>query len=111
MPFEGQFGLRAKGGINKPSYYAFELLHHLGEHRLRVDSNNVIATRASDGSLVIAAWNLVDPSQHGSPIQLDLSLRGVPASASLTLQTIDSEHGNVLPKYAAMGSPLDPTPA
>ena len=29
-PFEGQFGLRAKGGINKPSYYGFELLHNLG---------------------------------------------------------------------------------
>lgn len=35
----------------------------------------------------------------------------MPASASVTLQTIDQDHGNVLPKYAAMGSPLDPTPS
>jgi xylan 1,4-beta-xylosidase len=111
QPFAGQFGLRAKGGINKPSYYAFELLHHLGDQRLPVDSINVIATGSSDGSLVVAAWNLVDPGQHGNPIQLDLSFRGLPASATVNLQTIDDNHGNVLPRYAAMGSPLDPTPA
>jgi xylan 1,4-beta-xylosidase len=111
QPFAGQFGLRAKGGINKPSFYAFQLLHHLGNQRLAVDSSNLIATRVSDGSLVIAAWNLVDPGQHGSPIQLDLSFRGLPATATITLQTIDGDHGNVLPKYAAMGNPLDPTPA
>ena len=29
-PFEGNFGLRAKGGIDKPSFYGFELLHELG---------------------------------------------------------------------------------
>ena len=29
-PFVNGFGLRAKGGINKPSYYAYELLHQLG---------------------------------------------------------------------------------
>jgi xylan 1,4-beta-xylosidase len=111
QPFAGQFGLRAKGGIDKPSFYAFELLHHLGNQRLAVDSGNVIATRTSDGSLIIAAWNLVDPGQHGNPIHLDLSFRELPASATVTLQTIDEDNGNVLPKYAAMGSPLDPTPA
>ena len=35
QPFVGMFGLRAKGGINKPSYYAFGLLHKLGEERIR----------------------------------------------------------------------------
>jgi xylan 1,4-beta-xylosidase len=28
----------------------------------------------------------------------------------VTLQQVDDEHENVLPKYAAMGKPLDPTP-
>lgn len=31
--------------------------------------------------------------------------------AMVTIARVDSEHGNVLPKYAAMGSPLDPAPA
>jgi xylan 1,4-beta-xylosidase len=27
----------------------------------------------------------------------------------VSIERVDDEHGNVLPKYAAMGSPLDPT--
>ena len=64
-PFEGAFGLRAKGGINKPSYYAFALLHELGDQRSANPSNNVIVTKRKDDTLVIAAWNLVDPENRG----------------------------------------------
>jgi xylan 1,4-beta-xylosidase len=42
---------------------------------------------------------------------MDLIFRGVPNSANVTLQRVDRKHGNVLPRYAAMGKPLDPTPA
>ena len=110
-PFSGQFGLRAKGGINKPSYYAFELLHRLGKERLAVNSKDLIVTRAADGSLVIAAWNLVDPGRQGNTSHLTLEFRGISADAPVTIQSVDSQHGNVLPKYAALGSPVDPTPA
>jgi xylan 1,4-beta-xylosidase len=110
-PFSGQFGLRAKGGINKPSYYAFELLHRLGKERLAVSSKDLIVTRAADGSLVIAAWNLVDPGQQGNTSHLTLEFRGISADAPVTIQSVDSQHGNVLPKYTALGSPVDPTPA
>src|SRR5271168_2177074 len=65
-PCEGQFGLRAKGGINKPSYYGFALLHQLGDRRLANPSKNVIVTTNAAGGLAIAAWNLVDPGQHGA---------------------------------------------
>jgi xylan 1,4-beta-xylosidase len=110
-PFAGQFGLIAKGGINKPSYYGYGLLHQLGDKRVPNASKNLIVTKTADGGLAIAAWNLVDPGQHGEAQTLDLTLRGVPANASVTLQRVDDEHGNVLPKYAAMGNPIDPTPA
>jgi xylan 1,4-beta-xylosidase len=109
-PFEGNFGLRAKGGINKPSYYGFGLLHQLGDRRLANSSKNVIVTESADGGLAIAAWNLVDPGQSGSARTIELTLRGVEPSARVTLQRVDSEHGSVLPRYAAMGKPLDPTP-
>ena len=33
-PFNGEFGLRALGGINKASFYDFALLHQLGTQRL-----------------------------------------------------------------------------
>ena len=110
-PFEGQFGLRAKGGINKPSYYGFGLLHQLGDKRIANDAKNVIVTRTSDGGLAIAVWNLVDPDQHGSTRTVTLDISHLPANAHLSLQRVDAEHGNVLPRYEAMGSPVDPTPA
>jgi len=110
QPFEGQFGLRAKGGINKPSYYGYALLHQLGDARMANASENVIVTKTADGALAIAAWNLVDPGEHGPTRQMELDFRNVPATARVTIQRVDADHGNVLPKYAAMGKPLDPTP-
>jgi xylan 1,4-beta-xylosidase len=110
-PFNGQFGLRAFDGINKPSYYAYGLLHQLGDQRLANPSKNVIVTRTPNGGLSIAAWNLVDPDQHGAAREMDLHLTGVPANAEVTIQRVDREHGNVLPQWAAMGKPLNPTPA
>jgi xylan 1,4-beta-xylosidase len=109
-PFVGMFGLRAKGGINKPSYYAFSLLHQLGVERFANPSKNVIITKTKSGDLVIAAGNLVDPGQRGVIRSMTFLFSGLPSSAHATLQRVDSEHGNVLLEYAAMGSPLDPTP-
>jgi xylan 1,4-beta-xylosidase len=111
QPFVGGFGLRAKGGINKPSYYAFSLLHRLGNERLQNSSNNVIVTKAEGGHIVIAAWNLVDPDQTGVARNMEFEFHGLPAAAHTTLLRVDSDHGNVLKAYAAMGKPLDPTPA
>jgi xylan 1,4-beta-xylosidase len=113
-PFIGQFGLRAEFGINKPSYYAFALLHQLGDKRIANVSPNIIATKSSDGSLIIAVWNLVDPSPailskaHSEPITL--AIRNITPNARATIQRVDTEHGNVLPKYAAIGKPTYPTP-
>jgi xylan 1,4-beta-xylosidase len=42
---------------------------------------------------------------------MDLFFQGIPGNAKVTLQRVDSKHGNVLPRYAAMGKPLDPSPA
>jgi xylan 1,4-beta-xylosidase len=109
-PFEGHFGLRAKGGINKPSYYAYALLHQLGEERLPNDSKNVLVTKASTGSLIIAAWNLVDPDQKGAPLVLQFTFRGVSPSSQVSLQRVDKDHGNAVKQYGAMGGPDDPTP-
>jgi xylan 1,4-beta-xylosidase len=110
-PFMGQFGLRAKGGIDKPSYYSFGLLHKLGEQRLAAVSKNVIVTKMSSGGLAIAAWNLVDPDRHGTSRTMEITFRGVAPDAKVTLERVDEEHGNVLARYAAMGKPLDPTEA
>jgi xylan 1,4-beta-xylosidase len=109
-PFTGGFGLRAYGGINKPSYYAFALLHQLGHERLNNPSHSVIVTRTRNGGLVIALWNLVDPGKTGRTKTVRLQFSGMPRNAPVTLTRVDHDHGNVLPIYRAMGSPRYPTP-
>ena len=108
-PFDGGFGLIAMGGIKKPSYRAFALLHTLGEQRLEQNSSNVLVTRRADSTLVVAAWNLVDPDQKGSARSLEFQIRGVPPGAAVRVTRADATHGNTLAAYKAMGSPRYPT--
>jgi xylan 1,4-beta-xylosidase len=110
-PFIGMFGLRAKGGINKASYYAYGLLHQLGDQRIANDSKDVIATKTAGGGLAIAIWNLVDPDAQGGTRSTDLTFAHIAPNARVSIERVDQEHGDVLSRYAAMGSPEDPTPA
>ena len=110
-PFDGGFGLIDIGGIKKPSYSAFALLHKLGENRMAQDSPNVLVTRRRDGSLAIAAWNLVDPDQKGPGRSVEFEIRGVPPDSRVRVTRADSEHGNTLAAYQNMGSPRYPTQA
>jgi xylan 1,4-beta-xylosidase len=108
-PFLGQFGLRAKGGINKPSYYDFSLLHKLGDERIANADSNVIVTRRKDGTLVIAVWNLVDPDQVGRSKKVRLAFENVVRNAPANVSRVDDDHGNALRAYGALGSPRYPT--
>jgi len=112
-PFHGGFGLIAAGGIKKPSFYGFSLLHELGDERLANKADDMIVTRREDGSLVIAAWNLVDLDHvaQGASKSLRLEFDGVTAGSSVTIQRTDADHGNPMPAYRAMGSPRYPTQA
>lgn len=110
-PFDDGFGLIALGGIKKPSYSAFALLHDLGQERILQDSPNVLVTRRRDGSLAIAAWNLVDPDTKGSARNFEFEIRGVPPGIRVRVRRADAEHGNTLAAYKSMGSPPYPTQA
>lgn len=107
-PFQ-HFGIRAMGGINKPAFYDFALLHKLGNERIANSSRNALVTRLSDGSLAIALWNLVDPGDAPHNKQISLRISGVPANAEVSIERVDETHGNVMPFYKAMGSPVSPT--
>jgi len=110
-PFIGEFGLRAEGGINKPSYYAWGLMHQLGEQRISSDVKDAIITKTANGGLAVVVWNLVDPDQHGEARTVRLNFSHFQANAQVSIERVDDEHGNVLKHYQAMGSPLNPTPA
>ena len=108
-PFEGHFGLRAQGGINKPSYYDFSLMHKLGDRLISNSGSNVLVTQREDGTLVIALWNLVDPDKTGAGKQFRLLFENVRPGAAISISRVDNDHGNTLRAYKAMGSPAYPT--
>jgi xylan 1,4-beta-xylosidase len=107
-PFYGGFGLIAAGGIPKPAFNAFALLHRLGEQRLANDAPGTLITRQSDGTLVIALWNYAEVGtiapMRGVALRLTHS-----AARSASVQGIDGLHGNVHVAYERMSSPANPT--
>jgi xylan 1,4-beta-xylosidase len=108
-PFYGGFGLVAENGIPKSSYDAFELLHMLGSERLAAGGNDVLVTRRKDGTLVIAAWNYVEPGGTGPEKTIDLDLKGIADGATASVRRVDAQHGDTLDAWKKMGSPKYPT--
>jgi xylan 1,4-beta-xylosidase len=111
QPFYGGFGLIAEGGLPKPSFNAFKLLHRLGENRLLVDTNSAIVTRRSDGALVIAVWNLFLPEENGQPKKVTIVLRGLAGRHRIALYRLDETHGSLTAAYDNLGKPQYPTQA
>jgi xylan 1,4-beta-xylosidase len=107
-PLYGGFGLLAAGGIPKPAFNAFALLHELGEERVPTTARQALLTRRGDGTLAIALWNYAPVGAGGSQRKIALTLAGSEAkSANVTV--LDAEHGDVRVAYQAMGSPRYPT--
>jgi xylan 1,4-beta-xylosidase len=110
-PFYGGFGLVAEDGIPKPAFDVFALLHELGEERLPEPQGDVLATRRSDGTVVIAAWNLVEPGADGKAKTIAIDLKGTGDNAQATIRRVDGSHGDTLDAWKKMGSPQNPTQA
>jgi xylan 1,4-beta-xylosidase len=108
-PFYGGFGLLAVGGIPKPAFNAFALLHQLGEQRFSPEVKEALLTRRSDGAVVIALWNY---REVGAPNtqnrKVSLTFRNV-AARTAQVRVLDATHGNVAVAYAHLGSPRYPT--
>jgi xylan 1,4-beta-xylosidase len=119
-PFYGGFGLMAADSIPKPTFNIFELLHRLGDKRLKLDSDSALATRTADGSLVVALWNYAPPAGTGAKYTpppaslgpdktLELVFTGAAKASAVTLYRVDSTHGNVVRAFDAMGRPDVPS--
>jgi xylan 1,4-beta-xylosidase len=107
-PFYGGFGLLAEDGIPKPAYWAFALLHKLGNQRLDLNSNSALLTRTPNGSLVMAVWNYAPPGQSGPAKTFTVHFQHIGAK-SVTLWRLDADHGDYHRTYEQMGSPAYPT--
>jgi xylan 1,4-beta-xylosidase len=109
QPFYGGYGLVAAGGLPKPAFNAFKLLHQLGEQRLPVSSQSALATRRADGTLELAVWNLYLPEEHGETKEMSITFRGLSGTHRVKIARLDEAHGSILPLYNSMGSPRYPT--
>ncbi len=109
-PFYGGYGIVAEDGIPKPAYDVFMLLHELGDERLPAPADEALVTRRADGTLVLAAWNLVDPGETGADKTVTFDLKGVADGSWAAIRRVDAEHGDTLDAWKKMGSPTDPTP-
>jgi xylan 1,4-beta-xylosidase len=108
QPFYGGYGLMAEGGVPKPAFNAFKLLHQLGRRRIDVNSASALVTRRDDDSLAIAVWNLVLPEQEGFSRQITIDVKGA-KNGRAAIWRLDSAHGSALAAYEAMGRPTYPT--
>lgn len=108
-PFYGGFGLLAEGGVPKPAFNAFLLLHMLGTERLPVDSDSVLATRTAQHKLEIAVWNYSAPETAGSAKQVTLEFTGLHGARKVLIYRLDAQHGNALSADGEMGTPASPT--
>ena len=111
-PFLGGYGLIGVDGIRKPAFAAFAALHRLGEERLPVEAENVLATRRSDGRLIVAVWNGPDKEAVSEvpppPLDVILTLRGIDPEASGSIVRVDAGHGDALGLFREMDSPTYP---
>ena len=109
QPFYGGYGLMAEGGVPKPAFNAFKLLHRLGTRRVETESSSALVTRRDDGSWALAVWNLEQPEDHGTAKEIAITFKGGGGSRRATISRLDAAHGSVLPAYEAMGRPVSPT--
>ena len=109
-PFYGGYGLLAVGGIPKPAFNAFALLHGLGGQRFETDTPAALMTRRDDGTLVLAFWNYVDVDAPvpTSVRRIVLKLSHMNARTA-SVRSLDSQHGDVHAEYQKMGLPRYPT--
>jgi xylan 1,4-beta-xylosidase len=107
-PFYGGFGLLAAGGIPKPSFNAFALLHQLGEQRFVQDADQSLITRRHDGTLVVALWNYADVGASVPPRRVQLKFTHSDAR-NVSVQLLDAAQGNSQAAFAALGAPPYPT--
>jgi len=114
-PFYGGFGLVAADHIPKPALNVFRILHKLGDRRIAVESDSVLATETQNGGLAIALWDYAPPTGTGAAYTMPADLRAFedlrPQLQKRRAQCgsrgvgVDDDHGNALKVFDAMGRP------
>lgn len=120
---EGQngWGMLARGGIAKPEFNTYKLLHRLGDRRLAA-RGPVLASSKERGKFAALVWNLADVQQApgipgasssrqvtGLRKIVNVRMRGAQAGQRVEVSYVDQLRGSPYPAWRQLGSPQYPT--
>ena len=109
IPFHGGFGLQTIHGIPKPTYRAFELLHHLGDELLTIDglhhTVDAWAIKKGKKSTTILLTNHALPTHQIDTEDVRITLTGAPKNCSAFVERIDEKHANPKKLWLEMKKP------
>ena len=111
-PFHGGFGLQTIQGIPKPTYRVFEMLHKLGDKRIRVnggaDSTVEMLAVKKDASLTLLVYNHNVLGAEIPAEQVFITLNGAIPSTTGLITRIDEGSANPKQKWIELGQPAYP---
>lgn len=108
LPFHGGFGLLNLHGIPKPTYRAFELLHHLGTEVLPVAGSHETVDAwvvRKEHSLSVVLTNHALPRHPIKTEQVHIKLTDAPKARYAYVERIDEAHANPRRSWCEMGEP------
>jgi xylan 1,4-beta-xylosidase len=108
LPFHGGFGLLTVHGIAKPTYRAFELLHHLGDRQSLVDGLHETVDCSviwKDSSATIVLTNHTTPGHSIETEEVEITLSNAREPRAAHIWRIDADHANPKRVWEAMGRP------
>ena len=108
VPFHGGFGLLNLHGIPKPTYRAFELLHHIGTEQFLVDGLHETVDCSvirQDSTLTVLLTNHTTPGHSIETEHLEIRLNNISEPNEVYIQRIDAEHANPKALWLDMGQP------
>ncbi len=116
---EGNTGwsMIAAGGIPKPAFNTYKLLHMLGNERL-LSQGPVLASRRVNQSISAIIWNLADVAQpsgipdqttvrtvSGEAKRFQVEFTGARPGQRVQVRFVDQERGSAMPAWREIGSP------
>lgn len=120
--FHGGFGMINFQGIVKPSFHAYRMLGQLGDVKLYYQDPLVVTRSSQTGRISAIAFNYPEEFTNAVPSsrdartfmqatskQLDLVLTGLTPGATVSIETLDHEHGYAYAEYEKMGRPHSPS--
>jgi xylan 1,4-beta-xylosidase len=108
VPFHGGFGLLNLHGIPKPTYRAFELLHHIGWQQSLVDGLHETidcSVIRNNSTVTVLLTNHTTPGHSIETEHCKVRLNNFPEPTEGTIQRIDADHANPKRLWEQMGQP------